>query len=97
MLTNLLKAAGSKTTVLSDDDEEARKLEIEQTQQMVQETQKAHNKAITNIYELLRNLLSGDMQTQWDCICHKMHERDLWAGVNGQVTKGKHPCSWAAF
>jgi hypothetical protein len=32
MLKNLLKAAGSKTTVLSDDDVEACKLEIEQTQ-----------------------------------------------------------------
>jgi hypothetical protein len=45
-LKNLLKAAGSKTTVLSMDDVEARKLEIEQTQQMLQEAQKAHNKAI---------------------------------------------------
>ncbi len=45
-LKNLLKAAGSKTTILSDDDVEACKLEIEQIQQMLQETQKAHDKAI---------------------------------------------------
>jgi hypothetical protein len=32
ILKNLLKASGSKTTVLSEDDEEARKLEIEPTQ-----------------------------------------------------------------
>jgi hypothetical protein len=55
-LKNLLKAAGSRTTVLLDDDVEARKLEIEHTQQMLQEAQKAHNEAITKMYELLRNL-----------------------------------------
>ena len=43
-----------------------------------------------SMYELLCNLLSGDAQTQWDCIDHKMHERDLWAGVNRVVTDGKH-------
>jgi hypothetical protein len=40
-LKNLLTAAGSKTTILSDDDVEARKLEIEQTQEMLQEALKA--------------------------------------------------------
>jgi hypothetical protein len=45
-LKNLLKAAGSKTTILLDDDADARKLEIEQTQQMLQEAQKTHDKAI---------------------------------------------------
>jgi hypothetical protein len=59
-LKNLLKDAGSKTTILSDADMEACKLEIEQTQQMLQEAQKACNKAIARTYELLRNLLSGD-------------------------------------
>jgi hypothetical protein len=34
---DLQKAAGSKTTISSEDDVEARKLEIEQTQQMLQE------------------------------------------------------------
>jgi hypothetical protein len=34
----LLKAAGSKDTVLLDDDVEARKLEIKETQKMLQET-----------------------------------------------------------
>jgi hypothetical protein len=51
-------------------------VEIEQTQQMLQEAQKAHDKAIAKSYEQLRNLLSGDAQSQWDCICCKMHERD---------------------
>jgi hypothetical protein len=54
MLTNLLKAAGSKTTISLDDDVEARKLDIEQTQQMLQEAQKAHNEAIAKTYKLLK-------------------------------------------
>jgi hypothetical protein len=82
-LKNLQKAAGSKITILSKDDVEAHKLEIEQTQQMLQEAQKVHNEAIVNRYKLLRNLLSHDAQSQWDCLCHKMHGHDLWAAVNG--------------
>jgi hypothetical protein len=64
---------------------------------MLQESQKAHNKAIAKMYEQLRNLLSGDSQSQWDSICRKMHERDSWAVVNGQVTKGRHPRTWTSF
>ncbi len=45
------------------------KVEIEQTQQMLQEAQKAHDKAITKVYKQLRNLLSGDAQSQWNRIC----------------------------
>ena len=56
---------------------QVRKVEIEQTQQMLQESQKAHNKAIAKAYDQLRNLLSGDLQSQWDCYCREMHERDL--------------------
>ena len=26
-----------------------------------------------------------------------MHERDLWAAVNGQVTKGRRPGMWMSF
>ena len=39
------------------------KVEIEQTQQMLQESQKAHDKAIAKTFEQLRNLLSGDAQS----------------------------------
>ncbi len=63
-LKNLLEAAGSKETVLLDNDMEARKLEIKEIQTMLQETQKQHNKAIAKTYEQLRNLLSGDPQSQ---------------------------------
>ncbi len=75
----------------------ARKVEIEQTQQMLQEAQKAHNKAIVKSYKQLRNLLSGNAQSQWDRVCREMHEHDLWAAVNGQVTKGRHPRTWMSF
>jgi hypothetical protein len=59
-LKNLLEATGSKDTVLLDVDVQARKVKKEQTQKMLQESQKAHNKAITKMYDQLRNLLSGD-------------------------------------
>ncbi len=64
---------------------------------MLQESQKAHDKAIAKTYEQLKNLLSGDAQSQWDHVCRKMHEHDSWAAVNGQVTKGRHPRMWMSF
>ncbi len=64
---------------------------------MLQEAQKAHDKAIIKTYEQLRNLLSGNAQSQWDCICRKMHKRDSWAAVNDQVTKGRRPRMWLSF
>ncbi len=75
----------------------ARKVEIEQTSQMLQEAQKAHDKAIAEMYKQLRNLMSGDAQSQWDRVCRKMHKRDSWAAVNGQVTKGRRPQTWMSF
>jgi hypothetical protein len=96
-LKNLQEAAGSWETVSTSVDVTACKVEIEQTQQMPQEAQEAHDKAITKTYEQLRNLLSGDAQSQWDCVCLKMHKHDSWAAVNGQVTKGRHPQMWISF
>ncbi len=78
-LKNLLEAARSKVTVSLDVDVQTCKVEIEQTQQKLQESQKAHNEAIAKMYKQLRNFLSGDSQSQRDCICCKMHKRDLWA------------------
>ncbi len=54
---------------------------------MLQESQKVHNEAIAKKYTQLRNLLSGDLQSQFDRVCREMHKRDARAGVNGQVTK----------
>jgi hypothetical protein len=63
-LKNLLETTGSRDTVSMDVDIQAHKVEIEQTQQMLQEAQKAHDKAIAKVYEQLRNLLSGNPQSQ---------------------------------
>ncbi len=96
-LKNLQEAAGSRDTVSMSVEDTARKVEIEQTSQMLQEAQKAHDKAIAETYEQLRNLLSGDAQSQWDRACCEMHERDSWAAVNGQVTEGRRPRTWMSF
>ncbi len=66
---NLLEAAGSRDNVSMDVDDQAPTVEIEQAQQMLQEFQKAHNKALAKMYKQLRNLLSGDVQSQWDRVC----------------------------
>jgi hypothetical protein len=90
-MKSLQEAAESRDTVSMSVDVTPRKVEIEYTTQMLQEAQKAHNKAIAKLYEQLRNQLSGNAQSQWDCICREMHERDLWAAVNGQVKEGRRP------
>ncbi len=59
-LKNLQEAAESQDTVSTSIDVTAHKVEIEQTQQMLQEAQKTHDKAIAKLYEQLRNLLSGN-------------------------------------
>ncbi len=64
VLRNLLENTGSKDTVSLNVDVEARKVEIEQTQQMLQESQKQHNEVIAKTYEQLRNILSADSQSQ---------------------------------
>jgi hypothetical protein len=96
-LKNLQETTESRDTVLMTVDVTACKVEIEQTRQMLQEAQKAHNKAIAKSYKQLRNLLSGNKQSQWDCFCCKMHKRDSWAAVFSQVTKGRHPRTWTSF
>jgi hypothetical protein len=97
MMKNLLEATGLRDTVLANVDVMAHKVEIDQIQQLLQDFQKAHDEAITKVYKQLQNLLSGDLQFQWDPVCCKMHERDSWAGVNGQVTKGRRPQTWMSF
>jgi hypothetical protein len=62
-LKNLQEAVGLQDTISTSIDVRAHKVEIEQTQQMLQEAQKAHNKAVTESYEQLRNLLSDDAQS----------------------------------
>ncbi len=54
MLENLQKTVGTKGEIPKDKMESC-KLEIGQTQEMLQEAPKAHDKAIAKLYELLRN------------------------------------------
>jgi hypothetical protein len=84
-LQNLLEAADFQDNVSANVDVQACKAEIEQTQQMLQEAQKAHNKAIAKMYKQLRNLLSGDAQSQWDRICCKKHKRNSCRGLEPMV------------
>jgi hypothetical protein len=63
MLKNLLEAAGLRDTVSTDIDVQAHKVEIEQTQQLLQDFQKADDKAIAKVYKQLRNLLFGNLQS----------------------------------
>jgi hypothetical protein len=58
---------------------------------------RTHDKAIAKMCEQLRNLLSGDAQSQWDCVCREMQKSDLWAAINGLVTKGRRPQTWTSF
>jgi hypothetical protein len=91
MFKNLLVAAGSQDNISTTVDVAAHKEDIEQMQQLLQYFQKSPDKAIAKVYEQLQNLLSGNLQAQWDHVCREIHKRALWAGVNGQVTKGRHP------
>jgi hypothetical protein len=59
-LKNLQDATESRDTVSTSIDVTARKVEIEQTTQMLQEAQKAQDKAVAESYEQLRSLLSGN-------------------------------------
>jgi hypothetical protein len=97
-LKNLQEAAESQDIISTSVDVTACKVEIgEQTNQMIQDAQKAHDKAIAESYEQLRNLLSGNAQSQWDCVCREVHEHDSWAAVNGQTTEGRRPQMWMSF
>ena len=95
-LKNLPEAVKSQDTGLATVDVMTCKVEIEQTQQILQEAQKAHDKAMAESYKQLRNLLFGNAQSHWDPVCREMHN-DSWAAVNGQVTEGRHLQTWMSF
>ena len=64
---------------------------------MALETQKQYNEVVASTYELLRNLLAGEPQSQWDRIMREMHERDSWAGVDRKRHDEKRPKTWTSF
>jgi hypothetical protein len=64
---------------------------------MLESAKKEHGSAMAQTYKFLWNLLTGDLQGQWDCICHEMHDRNAWAGLNGEKHEGKCSHTWASF
>jgi len=90
------KSNGSQ---LENSDESPEDLELERklTQELLSTASKQYNEAVGATYELLRNLLAGEPQTQWDRIVREMHERDSWAGADGERHNGKRPKGFKAF
>ena len=76
---------------------EALKIKKAQTQEMLKASTKGYNEDVAATYELLRNLLAGKPQTQWDRIDVEMHRHDLWAGLNGEKHEEKFPRSYSMF
>lgn len=90
------KPTGSQDTS-SNKDQEATNAEKTLTQEIFATAKKQYEEAVGATYELLRNLLAGEPQTQWDRIVREMHERDSWAGPNGEKQDGKRPKGFKAF
>jgi hypothetical protein len=79
------------------EDQEASKFECGHTHEMLDKSQKAHNKTVAKTYKLLKNLLSSDPQSQGVLVCCEMHKRDSWAGLNDQMTTERRLHLWTAF
>jgi hypothetical protein len=77
------KSTGSQSEN-SDESPEDLELERKLTQELLSTASKQYNEAVGATYELLRNLLAGEPQTQWDRIVREMHERGSWAGADGE-------------
>jgi hypothetical protein len=72
----------------SDEASEADKVEETQSQDIFKDAKAKYVKAIEATYEVMRSLLAGDPQTQWDRIVKEMHEGDSWAGPDGKEHQG---------
>jgi hypothetical protein len=95
-IENLQKSSGRMDSS-SKEKKEAHKLELSQTQEMLKEAWNTQDEAGAKMYKLLRNLLSSDLQSQWDWVCCKILKRDLWARVIEQMTIGRHPHLWTCL
>ncbi len=91
------KLEGPKGTKVFENDQEALKEELKQTQEMCELAKKEHEEAVPQVYKFLCNLLGGDPQAQWDRICCEIHERDSLASLTGAKHEGKRPHTWASF
>ncbi len=82
------KSVGSKESGAKEKDQEDLETEEKLTQELLSTAHQQYNEAVGATYELLRNLLAGKPQTQWDRIVQEMHERDSWAGADGKKHDG---------
>jgi hypothetical protein len=89
------KSVGPKESSANKDQEDLKEEKL--TRELLSTANKQYNKAVGATYKLLRNLLAGEPQTQWDRIVREMHERDLWAGADGKKHDGKRPKGFKAF
>jgi len=85
-------AAGKKKTTT-----EAEKLELEGTEILISEAKAEFLKAVQKPFDLVRQLLIGEAQTQWDKIVKEMFDRDTWVGVNGKTHGGPHVRTWKSL
>ena len=81
----------------SDKDHDTHTLEVKTAWEIHDQKKKQYEEAVASVYELLRNLLAGEAQSQWDCIVRKMHNCDSWAGLDGKLHDKKRPKTWEAF
>ena len=72
----------------SEESPQADVVEKNQSLEILKNAKKQYAAAIEATYEVMRNLLAGDPQTQWDCIVKEMHEGDSWAGPDGKEHQG---------
>jgi hypothetical protein len=54
-------------------------------------------KAVLKPFDLVRQLLIGEAQTQWDKIVKEMFDRDTWTGVNGKTHDGPRLRTWKSL
>jgi len=72
----------------SNEAPEADAIEKKQSLEILKNAKKQYAAAIEATYKVMRNLLAGYPQTQWDRIVKEMHEGDSWAGPDGKEHQG---------
>jgi len=82
-------AAGKKKTP-----NDLEKLELEGTKKLVSEAKAEFLKAVQKPFNLVCQLLIGEVRTQWDKIVKEMFDRDTWVGVNWKTHDGPRLRTW---
>ncbi len=92
VLEDIHKALGGSTaTGKKKTPTDAEKLELEGTEKLVSEVKAEFLKAVQKPFDLIRQLLIGEVQTQWDKIVKEMFDRDTWVESMVRHTK-VHVC-----